>query len=185
MNNILTDYQKLGQIRIYMDHSLKIWYIKCRRNTFSRWRPWQPSWITHRNNFSQIIFTSHLDAACLVSSQWIFRFMRNGFSRWQPSWISDQKKISYCFIYKSPDASYQVSSELVFWFRKRSDQLAFPFGTILGSFDLQVTPMLPIKFQVNWLFSSREEAKNNFKMAAIAAILDFRSERFELFFIYK
>ena len=32
MNNILTDYQKLGQIRIYMNHSLKIWYIKCRRN---------------------------------------------------------------------------------------------------------------------------------------------------------
>ena len=33
---------------------------------------------------------------------------------------------------------------------------------ILAIFDLQVTPMLPTKFQVNWPFSSGEEAKNRF-----------------------
>ena len=33
-------------------------------------------------------------------------------------------------------------------------------GTILVIFDLQVTPVLPTKFQVNWPFSSGEEAKN-------------------------
>ena len=26
----------------------------------------------------------------------------------------------------------------------------FPIGTILAIFDLQVTPMLPIKYRVNW-----------------------------------
>ena len=29
-------------------------------------------------------------------------------------------------------------------------------------FDLQVTPMIPTKFQINWPFGSGEEAKNRF-----------------------
>ena len=52
--------------------------------------------------------------------------------------------------------------------------LGFPTGTILAIFcfyiqvhksaifDVQVTPMLPTKFQVNWPFGSGEEAKNRF-----------------------
>ena len=38
--------------------------------------------------------------------------------------------------------------------------------------------MLPTKFHVNWPFSSGEDAKNDLKMAAMAAILDFWSEQF-------
>ena len=34
---------------------------------------------------------------------------------------------------------------------------------ILAVFDLQVTPMLPIKFEVNWPFGSGEEAKMDFQ----------------------
>ena len=30
------------------------------------------------------------------------------------------------------------------------DHLGFPIGTILAIFDLQVTTMLPTKYQVNW-----------------------------------
>ena len=56
--------------------------------------------------------------------------------------------------------------------------LGFPISMILAIFDLQVTPMLPSKFGVNWPFGSGEEAKNRFKMAAMAAILDFRLARF-------
>ena len=53
----------------------------------------------------------------------------------------------------------------------------FTIGTILAIFDLHVTHMLSSKFGVNWPFGSGEEAKNKiFKMAAMAAILDFRSE---------
>ena len=40
--------------------------------------------------------------------------------------------------------------------------LGFPISTILAIFDLQVTPMLPSKFGVNWPFGSGEEAKNRF-----------------------
>ena len=46
--------------------------------------------------------------------------------------------------------------------------LGFPIGTILAIFDLQVTPMLPFMFGVNWFLGSGEEAKNRL------AILDFR-----------
>ena len=35
----------------------------------------------------------------------------------------------------------------------------FPFLTILAIIDLQVHPKLPTKFQVNWPFDSRGEAK--------------------------
>ena len=35
-------------------------------------------------------------------------------------------------------------------------------GTILAIFDLQVTPMLPTMFGVNWLLGLGEEAKNSF-----------------------
>ena len=40
--------------------------------------------------------------------------------------------------------------------------LGFPIGTILAIFNLQVTPMLPTEFQVNWPFNSGEELKNKF-----------------------
>ena len=40
--------------------------------------------------------------------------------------------------------------------------LGFFIEIILAIFDLQVIPMLPTKFQVNWHFCSEEEAKNRF-----------------------
>ena len=40
--------------------------------------------------------------------------------------------------------------------------LGLRIGTILATFDLQVTLMLPSKFGVNWPFGSGEEAKNRF-----------------------
>ena len=35
-------------------------------------------------------------------------------------------------------------------------------GTILAILYLQIGPMLPTEFQINWPFGSREEAKNRF-----------------------
>ena len=46
--------------------------------------------------------------------------------------------------------------------RKIDFHLGFLIGTSLAIFDLQLTPMLPTKFQVNKLFGSGEEAKNRF-----------------------
>ena len=37
-----------------------------------------------------------------------------------------------------------------------------PIGMILAIFDLQVAPILPTKFRVNWPFGSGEEAQNRF-----------------------
>ena len=46
-----------------------------------------------------------------------------------------------------------------------------PIGTILAIFYLQVAPMLPTKFQVNWPFGSGEEVKNRFSRFPIRTIL--------------
>ena len=54
------------------------------------------------------------------------------------------------------EAKNRFSRWLPWWPSWISDQ------TILGIFDLQVTPMLPSKFGVNWPFGSGEELKNRF-----------------------
>ena len=93
---------------------------------------------------------------------------KNRFSRWPPSWFSDQNYFSYSWSTNHPDASYQLTLR----FRKRSKKkkfqdghhgghFGFPIGMILAIFDLQVTPMLPTKFRVNWPFGSGG-AKNRF-----------------------
>ena len=56
-----------------------------------------------------------------------------------------------------------------FWISDQND---------LRYFYLLVTPMLPVKFQDKWPFVSGKEAKIDFKMAAMAVILDFPSEQF-------
>ena len=66
----------------------------------------------------------------------------------------------------------QVLSQLAFWFRRRSEYrfsrwLPWRPSWIsdrndLAIFDLQVTPMPPTKFRLNWPFGSGEEAKNRF-----------------------
>ena len=68
---------------------------------------------------------------------------------------------SHCFLpsFKSIGLSVQKKQKLDF---QDGDHLGFLIGTILANFDLQVTPMLPIKFHVNWPFSSGEEAKKRF-----------------------
>ena len=57
--------------------------------------------------------------------------------------------------------------------------LGFPIGTILAILDLQCHPnaSYQVSSQLDFMFRRRSE-KQIFKLAAIAAILDFRSERF-------
>ena len=47
-------------------------------------------------------------------------------------------------------------------------------GTILAIIDLQVIPMLPDQFWINWPSSSEEEAKKMILVAKLMAIFDFR-----------
>ena len=85
---------------------------------------------------------------------------KNRFSRWPPwqlSWISDQNDFSYflsmsprCFLpsLESIGLSVQVKKRKIDF--QDGGHLVFPIGTILAIFDLQVTPMLPTKYLVNW-----------------------------------
>ena len=65
--------------------------------------------------------------------------------------------------------------------KQDGSHLGFPIRMILATVDLQVTLILPMNFE-SIALSVQE---NMFKMAAIAAIWDFLSQRFELFLIYK
>ena len=83
-------------------------------------------------------------------------------------------------IYKSPrcfQPSVKSTGHLVQDKKPKLDfhsgHFGFQIGTILAIFDLQVTPMLLTKFQVNWPFSSEEEAKNRFSDFQISDQIDF------------
>ena len=74
---------------------------------------------------------------------------KNRFSRWppgQPSWISNWNDFSYC---ESIGLSVQEKKRKTDF--QDGGHLGFPNGTILVIFHLQVTPMLPTKYRVNWL----------------------------------
>ena len=70
----------------------------------------------------------------------------------------------YCFLpsFKSVGLSVQKKQKMDFQDGCHGGHLGFLIGMILAIFDLQVTPMLPTKFQVNWPIGSGEEAKNRF-----------------------
>ena len=114
---------------------------------------------------------------------------KNRLSRWRPrrpSWISDRNDFSYFLSTSHHDASYQVSSQLAFRFRRRrknrfskwlpyliSNQNDFSYFVCTShpNASYQVSSQLAFWFR-------RRRKKWIFKMATMAAILDFRSERF-------
>ena len=68
------------------------------KNRFSRWPPWQPSWISDRLDLA----TFDLQVTPMLPSKfgvnWLFgsgEEAKNRFSRWRPSWISDRHDFSY------------------------------------------------------------------------------------------
>ena len=69
-----------------------------------------------------------------------------------------------CFLpsFKSIGLSVQEKKQkLDFQDGRHGRHLGFP-RTVLAIFDLQVTPMLPNKYQINWTFGLGEEAENRF-----------------------
>ena len=142
-------------------------------NNFSKWLPWRPSWISDWHDFSYFWSTSHPNVSYKFGVNWPF-----GAGEEAKYWSAD---FSYFWSTSCPNASYQVSSHgLSVQERKRKIDFqdgcqgahpGFPIGTILAIFDLQVTPMLPCKFGVNWSFGLGEEAKNRFSRFPIGTIL--------------
>ena len=69
-----------------------------------------------------------------------------------------------CFLasLESVGLSVQEKQKIDYQDGCHGSRLGFPIGTILAIFYLQVTPMLPTRFGVNWLLGTGEEAKNRF-----------------------
>ena len=86
--------------------------------------------------------------------------MKNRFSRWpnwRKSWISDRKNSSYkslqSFLSRFESVALSVQEK-----KKKIDfqdgRHEFPMETILASFDLHATTILPSKFRLCWPFGS-------------------------------
>ena len=142
-----------------------------------------------------ILATFDLQVAPIISIKfWFTWHVGSGeriysiFSRWRPrrlSWISNRNNFCY-FDMKSPRDVLSSSEHLAVRIRSskyfqddaHGGNLGFSIGTILTNFDLYITQILPTMFRDYWSFSSAEEVQNCCKMAVMATILDFKSERF-------
>ena len=69
--------------------------------------------------------------------------------------------------------------------KQDGSHLGFSIRIILAIVDLQVSLILPMNFESITLSVQGKSSKQIFKMAAMAAIWNFLSQRFEQFFIYK
>ena len=145
-------------------------------NRFSRWWPWRPSSISNWNDFSYFCSTRHLDASYQVSSQLAFWFRSRSekqifkiaamaaildfWSEWFLLFLI--YKSPWCFLPRSKSVGLSVHNKNLKLDFKDGGHLGFLIRTILAIFDVQVTPMLPPNFQVNWPLGSWVEAKNRF-----------------------
>ena len=92
---------------------------------------------------------------------------KNRFSRWPPKLLVFliYKSSWYSFLpsFKSVGLSVQEKKRKIdFQDGCQGSQFGLTIRTILAIFDLQDSPMLPTRFQVNRPFGSGEEAKNKF-----------------------
>ena len=136
------------------------------KNRFSRWLPWRPSWFYDLHDFSYFWSTSHPNASHQVWSQLAFGFRSKSekqiFKMAAMAAILDFRstrfqlfliyKSSWCFLACLESIGLSVQEEkqkIDFQDGCHGGHLGFPIGTILATFDLQVTLMLPSKFGVN------------------------------------
>ena len=162
------------------------------KNTLSKWPPRWPSWISEQYDFIFFFISSHPDASYRVKIQLVFRFRRrseNGIFKMSAiATILDFRLERFSFFSSTvhSDAFYRVSSQLDFSSGEEAKKIDFQdgrhgghigiwIGTILAIFDLQVTPMLPTYFQINWPLSSGYGGHLGFPIGTILAILDLQA----------
>ena len=129
--------------------------------SISRWPPWQPSWISERDAFSNSKSLSDPNASHQVYAQSDFPFgTRRGLkiSRWplwRPSWISKRNDFShseslYCSV--APMKNFTVWEGMSFKdFQdgRHGDHFGYRNGMILTILNRHVAPMPSTKFAVN------------------------------------
>ena len=83
---------------------------------------------------------------------------------------------------KNHDFIHVNSSVAGKYYKHKQDgsHLGFPIRMILATVDLQVTSILPMNFESTALSVQEKSSKQIFKMATMAAIWDFLSQRFQL-----
>ena len=122
------------------------------KNRFSRWWPWQPSWVSNRTNFSYFWPSSHPNALYQVSSQLAFRFRRKAKNRFQDGGHDDHPgfpigkilaifdlQVARCFLpsFESIGLSLQEKKQKIDF--QDGSHLGFPIGTILAIFFLSTS----------------------------------------------
>ena len=96
-------------------------------------------------------------AAILISNRNNFSYF---WSASHPNGQVQEKKQSFLPSFESNGLSFQEKKRKIDF--HEGGHHGFSIGTILAIFILQITPMLPTNFQVNWPLGSGEEAKNRF-----------------------
>ena len=142
---------------------------------FSTWPPWRPAWIFDRKYFSYFLYVTRCFLQSSESNGLLVHENKRKIDFQDGGHLGFPIGIFFklFLIYKSPWfflPSFESIGLLVQEKQWKIDiqdghhggHLGFPIRMILAIFDLQVTPMLPTKFQVNWPFGSGEEVKNRF-----------------------
>ena len=160
---------------------------------FLRWPTWRLSWLSERNDFSNSkspcgsnafhqvwVLSDRCDSSCGFK---IFKMatqaaiLDSQTEQFKQFWISVSLR---CFL------SSFGSIQLMVWEKTsfedfqdgHHDHLGYQNGTILALLNMCVAPIPPIKFLLNMTGFGRRCRLENFKMAAMAAILDIGKEQF-------
>ena len=141
----------------------------------SRWPPWRPSWISERNDFSNSESLCHCDASHQVLAQSDLRFGRRyhlknfKMATMAPSWLSEQNDLAIlnlCVTVMTPIMAAMRPSGIL----ERNDFSNFESQSHCDA-SHQVSAQSDLQF-------GRRCRLKNFKMAAMAAILDIGTKRF-------
>ena len=76
------------------------------KNSFAKWMPWRPCWISNRNHFTYFLSTSHPNASYPVSGFFVSEESEKIHFQ-EPSWISDRKDFCYFLPTSNPDTSHE------------------------------------------------------------------------------
>ena len=163
--------------------------IKFRLNlTFeeiSRWPPWQALWISEWNDFNNFEFLCHCDASYQVSAQSDLRDVVWRISRWlpwRPSWISERNDFSNFESLCHCDAFHQGLRGDVVWRISRGPPWRQSWISEWNNFSnfeslCHWDASHQVSAQSDRVWERRCHLKD-FRMAAVAAILDIGMEQF-------